>query len=647
MDILRKLLIPISFRLEKMPYLPKWIVFGIDILIAFAAYTISYLICFSLIEAPYNLDTYLIKALLCVGVSGFFFFLFKTDSGIIRYSGFKDALRIFNSLLCANIVLLVLNILINKHYDHFIMPNVGFFINFILAFVAIFFTRMVIRLLFDYAKVSDSERRKNIPVLIYGVSPSSVDIVRLMKHSETINYKPIGFLSPEQTTADKRITNMPVYYIQDVFKSKKVLSLFKAIVIIPKEIDRTEKQLISEKCIQYKKDLLSTPPLEDWSGESEFKNLKKVKIEDLLQRIPIEIDIQSIGQNLQGKTLMITGAAGSIGSEIVRQVSKFNIGLLLICDVAESPLHEISMEMKDKCPNVKCKPLIANVRDYDLMKRLFETYKPDLIYHAAAYKHVPLMEEHPSEAILTNVLGSKNMADLAVEYNVEAFVMISTDKAVNPSNVMGASKRLAEMYVQSLSKKLKAEKGDNTTRFITTRFGNVLGSNGSVIPRFEQQISEGGPITVTHPDIIRYFMTIREACRLVLDAGNFGKGGEVFIFDMGDSVKIKDMAEEMIRLSGFQPYKDIDIVFTGLRPGEKLYEELLYDKETVKPTHNRKIKIGTVKEYNYDDVNKALNELIKIAETHNSLDIVKLMKKIVPEFVSQNSIYSEFDNREK
>jgi FlaA1/EpsC-like NDP-sugar epimerase len=365
--------------------------------------------------------------------------------------------------------------------------------------------------------------------------------------------------------------------------------------------------------------------------------------ENVLKQNPIEIDIGSISKNLEGKTLLITGAAGSIGSEIVRQVSKFNIGLLLICDIAESPLYEISMELNDQYPHIKYRPIIANIRDQERMKHLFDKYKPDLIYHAAAYKHVPLMESHPCEAALTNVLGTKNIADLADEYNAEAFVMISTDKAVNPSSVMGASKRIAEIYVQSLFNKLKKEKGDKATRFITTRFGNVLGSSGSVIPRFERQIKNGGPVTVTHPEINRYFMSIPDACSLVLEAGNFGKGGELFIFDMGGPLNIKCLAEEMIRLAGLKPYEEIDIVFTELRPGEKMYEELLYDKETVTPTHHPKILTGSVKEYDYEKVTTSLSELLKAAINYQSREVVKLMKEIVPEYISLNSKYSEFD----
>jgi FlaA1/EpsC-like NDP-sugar epimerase len=579
-----------------------------------------------------------------VFVSGFFILLFKIHTDVIRYVGFRDILNIFVSLFCANIVLVIMNIIL-KHFSHcFIMPNIGFFINLLLTFATLVFFKTSIRLLFDYIKVKNYEQHKYVSVLVYGFGASSIDTARLINHSSTMKYRVVGFIATAENSAHKHIFNLPVYSLKDIFTDKKILVRYDAIVINPAEIDRKEKQPLSTHCARLKKELLSMPTVEDLMKEgTDLKRLRKINIEDLLQRIPIQIDIESIGQLLTGKILLITGAAGSIGSEIVRQVCRFNVKLLLVCDVAESPLHEICLEIHDKYPEIKYKPLIANVRDYDLMKHVFEQYQPDIIYHAAAYKHVPLMEVHPCEAILTNVMGSKNMADLAVEYHAEAFVMISTDKAVNPSSVMGASKRIAEMYIQSLSKKLEIEHVQKKPRFITTRFGNVLGSNGSVIPRFEQQIKEGGPITITHPDIIRYFMTIPEACRLVLDASNFGKGGEVFVFDMGDPVKIKDMAEAMIRLSGYEPYKDINIVVTGLRPGEKLYEELLYDKEAVKPTHNQKIKIGTVKEYDYENVKADLLNLLDIAKKHDHLAVVRRMKEIVPEFISQNSEFEECD----
>jgi FlaA1/EpsC-like NDP-sugar epimerase len=503
---------------------------------------------------------------------------------------------------------------------------------------------MAIRLLFDFARSSQAKAVKNVPTLIYGVGSTSVGLAKMLLSNDNLPYRIVGFLTPDLEISRKEILNTPVYYLDDIFYNASLLRQIKAILVSPKEIERSEKQFLADKCLDHKIDILSAPPVEDWHDwEKNVKEIKKIKIEDLLGRIPIQINIESIGKNLKGKTILITGAAGSIGSEIVRQISRFDLGLLLICDIAESPLHQLGLELEDRYTHIPYIPVVADVKNYDQLEIVFEKYKPHYVYHAAAYKHVPLMESHPCEAILTNVQGSRNMVDLALRYEAEAFVMISTDKAVNPSNVMGASKRIAEIYVQSLYRKLRDRQNGSPTRIITTRFGNVLGSNGSVIPRFNNQIKQGGPVTVTDPDIIRYFMTIPEACRLVLEAGNMGKGGEVFVFDMGDSVKIKDLAEKMIRLSGLEPHKDIEIKYTGLRPGEKLYEELLYDKEKVKMTRNRKIMIGEVVEYDYELIIPLLAQLIDAAKKFDKIDVVKLMKKLVPEFVSQNSVYSVLD----
>ena len=371
-------------------------------------------------------------------------------------------------------------------------------------------------------------------------------------------------------------------------------------------------------------------------------DIRKINIEDLLGRKPIKTDITSIGMNMKGKTVLITGAAGSIGSELVKQLCRFDVDKLLLVDIAETPLHQLSLDLNDTSLIPYYILFVADIRNKNRMRYIFEKYKPHYIYHAAAYKHVPLMEQCPGEAVLTNVMGTKILADLAVTYSAECFVMISSDKAVNPTNVMGASKRIAEIYIQSISTALKKEP-DTSLRFITTRFGNVLGSNGSVIPRFAKQISEGGPVTVTHPDIIRYFMTIPEACSLVLEAGNIGKGGEVFLFDMGKSVKIKDLAEEMIRLSGLEPYKDIDIVYTGLRPGEKLQEELLYYKEKMQTMQNQRIMISSVKDCDSNQVKAGLEKLLQTAEACNEKEVVKIMKDLVPEFISNNSEFEMLD----
>ncbi|MDR0506360.1 MAG: polysaccharide biosynthesis protein [Dysgonamonadaceae bacterium] len=586
---------------------------------------------------------------ICLAVTVFFFFIFKTYLNLLRYSTFKDALRIFLAIFFANITLVVINKLLSVYYEHSILPKEGLFVNFILTFCFIFLSRMSVRLLFDFIRAyhKKSDNQSHIPLLIHGVGPVSISLAKMIAANEHLPYDIAGFLTSDRNAKRKEIISYPVYSQDDFFNDISKFKNIKAFLIVPNEIERAEKQIFADICAKNRIDLLSAPQAEDWKNFENIKKIKKVRIEDLLGRIPIHIDIDSIGKNLNGKNVLITGAAGSIGSEIVRQISRFKLNLLIICDVAESPLHNLGLELEDKYPNMPFVQVIADVKNYNQMKCVFDEYKPQYIYHAAAYKHVPLMEKHPCEAVLTNVLGSRNIIDLAVLYKSETFVMVSTDKAVNPSNIMGATKRIAEMYVQSLHRKIIQQSPNApTTRIITTRFGNVLGSNGSVIPRFYDQIKAGGPVTVTDREIIRFFMTIPEACRLVLEAGNFGKGGEVFVFDMGDPIRITDMAEKMIRLSGFEPYKDIEIKFTGLRPGEKLHEELLYDKEKVIPTNNRKIKIGIVPEYDYNEVVSILTPLIETANNFNKIETVKLMKRLVPEFISQNSEYEELDNNE-
>jgi FlaA1/EpsC-like NDP-sugar epimerase len=386
------------------------------------------------------------------------------------------------------------------------------------------------------------------------------------------------------------------------------------------------------------------PLITDWEDQKQISNqLKNFAIEDLLERKPIVLDNNAISSQINGKTVLITGGAGSIGSEIVRQIIPFNPYKIVILDQAESPLHNLKLEISEFEGKVKIRTIIADVRDFDLMTGVFEKYKPDFVYHAAAYKHVPLMEENPGQAIYTNVIGTKNLADLSQQFKVDKFVLISTDKAVNPSSVMGASKRIAEKYVQSLNCHLSQSKR-NSTKYITTRFGNVLGSNGSIVPLFTKQIQEGGPITITHPEIIRYFMTIPEACQLVLEAGAMGNGGEIFIFDMGKPVKIIDLAKKMIRLAGFTPDNEIKIKIIGLRPGEKLYEELLNDTSKTLPTHNEKIMIGQDSFDNYEEISELVIQLSETAKSADNNEMVVLMKKIVPEFKSMNSVFETLDS---
>jgi FlaA1/EpsC-like NDP-sugar epimerase len=410
------------------------------------------------------------------------------------------------------------------------------------------------------------------------------------------------------------------------------------VILSIQQISPGRRQEIIELCLANNARVLTVPPVQNWiNGELSFRQIRKVRIEELLERDPIKLNEDNIRKQLKGKTILITGAAGSIGSELVRQIAKFEPGKLILLDNAESPLHDLQLELADTQRNLSFEVVIGDVRSKERLENVFKTFRPQLVYHAAAYKHVPMMENNPSESILTNVLGTKITADLSVQYNVERFVMISTDKAVNPTNVMGASKRIAEIYTQALSNENKQ------TKFITTRFGNVLGSVGSVIPRFRQQIENGGPVTITDPEITRYFMTIPEACRLVLEAGCMGNGGEILIFDMGKSVKIIDLAKKMIQLSGLTLGRDIEIVTTGLRPGEKLYEELLNDEENTLPTHHEKIMIAKVPVYDFKKISSELDQLVSLFNSQNNMEIVKKMKEIVPEYISNNSVFEKLD----
>jgi len=623
-----------------LPYLSKKTVFIADLLLVAAIFTVSSSICYSLVNRAVNFLLFGENLILCLFLNGLFFYLFATYRGILRYSSFRDSLRIFLSLLCANFALLAIMLLF--HSD-FALSAATVFINFILGFSVIIFFRMMVRLFFDYVK-SIYTGQKNAPLLVFGTGLTQISLAKMIRDNEHLPYSVAGFLSSEMRNhTNQKILNVPIYNKSDFYSKPALFPHIRAILIVPEELKLDEKQLLVEKCMQYKIDLLSAPSPEYWkAGNKKIHKINKVCIEDLLGRPQNNINTESIEKELKGKTVLITGAAGSIGSEIARQICRLDVKMLLLCDIAESPLHQLCLEMNDNCSGIPKQLLIADVRNFERMKSIFEQYRPQYIYHAAAYKHVPLMEEQPSEAVLANVLGTKNIADLAVKYQSECFVMISTDKAVNPSSIMGTSKRIAEIYIQYLVQQQQAGNPEkHPLRFITTRFGNVLGSNGSVIPRFEKQIEQGGPITVTHPDIIRYFMTISEACNLVLEASSIGQGGEIFVFDMGESVKITKMAESMIKLSGLEPYKDINIIFTGLRPGEKLFEELLYDKEKELPTRHEKIMISRLTECNYNEKIPLLFQLIEMsARNDNQQNIVKLMKEIVPEFISQNSVYS-------
>ena len=629
-------------KLHKFPYLPCRLIFTVDIIFVALSFFLSYYIRYILLDDGSAFDFFHAKVFLCISVAGFFFYLFNTYTEYIRFSSFRNIIRIFMSLFCTHLSLLLLFSFFPAffHYSHF--AKVSFIISFLLSVCIILFCRMMIRIFYDYV-LKTVAKRKGAPLLIYGIDAAHIGIAKMIFLDEKFPYSFVGFIADKPHPYRHRILGANVYSHEDVFNTVIASKGVKAILVRAEDLQSENKKALFRRFIAHKIELLSMPSIESLN---DIRKIRKINIEDLLGRNPIKTDIASIGKNLKGKTVMVTGAAGSIGSEIVRQLCRFDLQKLLLVDIAETPLHQLSLDLKD-VTLIPYIPFVADVRNKGRMKSIFEHHQPHYIYHAAAYKHVPLMEQYPSEAIFTNVLGTKVIADLAVAYAAECFVMISTDKAVNPSNVMGASKRIAEMYIQSLASMLKKENDlfASRLRFITTRFGNVLGSNGSVVPHFARQIAEGGPVTVTHPDIIRYFMTIPEACSLVLEAGNIGKGGEVFLFDMGKSVKIKDMAEDMIRLSGLEPYKDIDIVFTGLRPGEKLHEELLYDKEKAETmlNGNKKIMKGRVREYDYRQITLLLKKLLQTAKACDERYTVKIMKEIVPEFISNNSEFEVLD----
>ena len=492
---------------------------------------------------------------------------------------------------------------------------------------------MLVKIILLYIKNSSLVKLR---VIIYGAGEAGIATKRIFDHDAKVNKQIIAFVDDDPRKVGKTLEGKKILAADTLEKLVKTHALDE-IIFASYSVPADRKNQIVDLCLEHNINILNIPPPDVWAkGNVNVAQIQNIKIEDLLNRKPIKIDTDGIQGELKNKRILITGAAGSIGSEIVRQLLKFETGLIIMCDQSETGLHNLALEIEEKYPKANFHAFIGDVRDEHRMQFLFDLFKPHYVYHAAAYKHVPMMEDNPAEAIKTNVLGTKTIADMSIKHKVQKFVMISTDKAVNPTNIMGASKRIAEMYVQSLNNR------DNT-RFITTRFGNVLGSNGSVIPRFKQQIEKGGPVTVTHPDITRYFMTIPEACRLVLEAGSMGKGGEIFVFDMGESVKIVDLAKKMIRLAGLVPEDDIKIAYSGLRPGEKLYEELLNDNENTLPTHHQQIMIGKVRVYVFEEICQQITDLLAFAVINDNRKVVLQMKTMVPEFKSKNSKFQELD----
>ncbi len=637
--------------LSKLNILPRWIILMIDMFVILASIFFAYLLRFNFNLSLFREQDFQYVLSLTLILNLTVFLILRTYSGIVRYTGLRDSFRILVAVFIVNAVLFISNWLDFTVREHTLIPASVIVINFLTSFLFLTSYRLVVKSIFDYSKELTAIRHN---VLIFGAGQSGLITKKTIDQDTLSPYKIVGFLDDNIHKINKKLDGIPIYSAQSnidaIIKKYKI----KNIIISAQRISPTRKNAIVDFCLANNIRPLNVPPVKQWlNGQFNTKQLKDVKIEELLEREAINIHNDGIAKDISGKRILITGAAGSIGAEIVNQITNFNPQLIIACDQNETALHELELDLREKFSEINFSFFIGDVRNANRMEYLFNRYKPHMVFHAAAYKHVPMMENNPAEAVLTNVLGTKTVADISIKYGVDKFVMISTDKAVNPTNIMGASKRIAEIYTQALNKHIATseEKHSNiknnllkpATKFITTRFGNVLGSNGSVIPRFKKQIEIGGPITVTHPDITRYFMTIPEACQLVLEAGCMGKGGEIFIFDMGKSVKIVDLAKKMIKLSGLEPNRDIHIVYTGLRPGEKLFEELLNESENNVPTHHKKILIAKVHEYNFDSVYDDIDKLIDLAKRYQKISMVKLMKYIVPEFKSNNSVYQELD----
>lgn len=622
-------------------FISRWVIFAKDILLLCFALIAAYLLRFNFILGDAQVENMMFHLLLIVILSAGSFLIFKPYAGIVRHTSFEDAFRVFKSILLLGILMLMFNIhsyVLGKAY----FPAIPYSILIIFLLSGLFlliFVRVVIKLLFN--TFSDKGGRKR-NVLIFGAGKGGQIALNVINSDKESAMKVVGFIDDNNLLRGKLMAGINVYPSQAITQEFINKHNVKDVIFSIQKISAGEKRKLIENLIsQAAVEVKEMPPVSQWiNGELSLKQLSKVRISDLLQRDPIQLDMAHVMHDLKDKVILVTGAAGSIGSEITRQVCRYNPARLILFDQAESPLYDLQQELIKSCPALESRLefIIGDVSNAETIERLFRIYRPEMVYHAAAYKHVPMMEANPFESVHVNVFGTKIVADAAMRYEISKFVMISTDKAVNPTNVMGATKRTAEIYIQSLNLR-----PSNKTAFITTRFGNVLGSNGSVIPLFEKQIAAGGPVTVTHPDIIRYFMTIPEACQLVLEAGVMGEGGEIFLFDMGQPVKIKDLAIQMIKLSGLRPDIDMPIVYTGLRPGEKLFEELLNDGEKNSPTHNPKITIAQICHYPAIEVDAMFLDLQDSFDTFDHMEVVSQLKRIVPEFISNNSEYQDLD----
>lgn len=632
--------------------LPYWVILLVDTLIVFVSAIFIYWITNRTLVTFEHRFAVLYSSLLLAIISWVGARCFKTYSGVLRFSSTIDLLK----LAYANSVSLVLALIcvfLSKTFDFVeltaftLLETVTVFL---IATLLMWALRIIVKVLYESANSETQAMR----VLIYGAITGGIGLAKSIRSQKPKQYDLVGFISHEHRIKNMKLLGVPVYTLEDDIAEIVKRDKIQGVLVSPLRINEFRKnQKIQDTLIEMGCKILMAQDAKEVSivngeiSEEEFENvhLKEVSVEDLLPRSEIKVDLKSVEELLTGKRVLITGAAGSIGLEIVRQVAQFKPSKMMLIDQAETPQHDVTLMMAKDFPEIDCEVVVTSISRRTRMEYIFESFRPEYVFHAAAYKHVPMMEKNPSEAVMNNINGTKIIADLSVKYGVKKFVMVSTDKAVNPTNVMGCSKRICEIYVQSLNKKLEREvilKGDNTphTQFVTTRFGNVLGSNGSVIPLFREQIKNGGPVTVTDERIVRFFMLIPEACKLVLEAGTKGNGGEIFVFDMGQPVKIADLAKRMIALSGA---KGVEIKYTGLREGEKLYEEVLNELEGTKPTFHEKIRIASVREYDYDEVNKQIEELVEISKCYDNMTTVKKMKEIVPEYKSNNSVYEELD----
>jgi FlaA1/EpsC-like NDP-sugar epimerase len=625
-----------NLMLKKINIVPRWIIFLIDIFLCNLSLVIANLIGHNLNPVLISLRELGSNLIVLTALNTLIFFNFKTYAGIVRYTGVQDALRISLSLLASFVTLGLLSAVSMVNGQTFIaLPLVTLLIYSLLSFLSLISYRVVVKYFFSYLRSSKMNPRY---VIIYGAGEAGFATKRVLEHDPNSKVKVVAYIDDNPRKTEKVVDGVKIYSFDEL---DNLFELYEVdeIIISSFSIPARRRAQLVEICLEKNITVLNVPPLDKWiNGQFTKKQLQSIKIEQLLERDPIQLNHLELDKQLTGRRVVVTGGAGSIGSEIVRQLLKYHPATIVVVDQAETPLHDLELELTTIKNGTKLVFFLGDVRNKNRMEELFSSFHPQFVYHAAAYKHVPMMELSPSEAILTNVGGTKLIADLATKYHVQRFVMVSTDKAVNPTNVMGASKRLAEMYVQGLAAT------STQTKFITTRFGNVLGSNGSVILRFKDQIAQGGPVTVTHPNIIRYFMTIPEATQLVLEAGSMGNGGEIFVFDMGKPVPIVDLARKMIRLSGLVPGVDIDIKYTGLRPGEKLYEELLNDAENTLPTHHEKILIAKVREASVTNIEQEFLELFQLASSaDNIMSMVAKMKELVPEFLSNNSVFEQLD----